>query len=375
MKLKLVLVCLGFVINLGAQNSDKADQLYATGNYAKAIKAYKTSKDVETVLAKIAKSYIAIGNYEEGLSYYIKAIEANSDDALLKYDYAKLLSRTKSYEAANSIFSNLIKNDSLNPNYHYELGLVLQKQKDTTAHDEFLKTFDLDATHQKAIFKVAKQLIIKRKFEEAHRFLDKGLESYANNVELISLKAQAYYFQEYYTHAVVWFNKLIDLGEVSEFIHEKLSLSYAQNSDYQDAIKHRKLVLNYSPKDANAMFVIGGYYQRISDFENAEKFISAALQLQDVSLSEEYQTLGTILNRQKKYEAAIKAFQKSLKEDASNIMAEFFLLRTKDEFYADIDTKITMYEKYLAKHKKSMFLTYAERRLKELKEEKFLQED
>lgn len=69
------------------------------------------------------------------------------------------------------------------------------------------------------------------------------------------------------------------------------------------------------------------------------------------------------------------AFQKSLKEDPSNILSEFYILRTKDEFYGDIDSKIAMYEQYVAKHAKSRFLAFAEKRIKALKEEKFLQED
>ena len=93
----------------------------------------------------------------------------------------------------------------------------------------------------------------------------------------------------------------------------------------------------------------------------------------DRSLSDEYQRLGTIYNRQKKYEKAIKAFQKSLKEDPSNLMSEFFIIRTKDEFYADLDTKINMYETYIENNKKSPFLMFAEKRLKELQEEKFFE--
>jgi tetratricopeptide (TPR) repeat protein len=170
----------------------------------------------------------------------------------------------------------------------------------------------------------------------------------------------------------VWFNKLIDLGETSEFIHEKLSLSYAQNSDYNDAIYHRKQALKFNPSDANAIYVIGTYYQSLSDYEKAEEYIAQALKLMDRSLSDEYQRLGTIYNRQKKYEEAIKAFQKSLKEDPSNIMSEFFIIRTKDEFYADVDTKINMYETYIKNNPKSPFISFAERRLKDLKQEQFL---
>jgi tetratricopeptide (TPR) repeat protein len=375
MKFNVLLCCLVFMFTLGAQSpKDRADNLYANGNYTIAIEAYKSLENLDAVFDEIARAYIAIGNYGEGLANYKKAIVSNPENALLKYEYAKLLTKTKNYEEANQLFNSLIRIDSLNPNYHYELGVVLEKQKDSTALNEFIKTFDLDLKHQKAIFKIAKQHIIKQKFELAHRFIDIGLKSYADNVELISLKAQAYYFQEYYTHSVVWFKKLLELGEKSEFIHEKLSLSCAQNSDYEDAIYHRKQALKYSPNNANAIFVIGGYYERLSDFEKAEDYISRALKLKDVSLSDEYQKLGTVLNRQKKYGKAIKAFQKAKKEDPSDIMSEFFLLRTKDEFYADLDAKIDLYEDFIKAKDKSPFLIFAKKRLKELKEEKFLED-
>ncbi len=361
---------------INSQNSkEKADQLFASGNYTKAIEAYKTLKSLDEVYDKIAKAYIAIGNFGNGLEYYEKATTVNPEDTLIKYEYAKLLTKAKKYTEANQLFRRLIQLDSLNPNYHYELGVVLEKQRDTTTIDKFMKAYGLDFTHQKAIFKIAKHHLIKRKFETVHQFVDKGLESYANNVELISLKAQAYYHQDYFTHSVVWFNKLLDLGEKSEFIHEKLSLSYAQNSDYEDAIYHRKQALKFNPYDANAMFVIGNYFYRLNNFEKAEEYISKSLKIQDVPLSNEYQRLGTIYNRQKKYEKAIKAFQKSLKEDSSNTMAEFFLIRTKDEFYADLDTKIRLYEGFLANKAKGPFKMYAEERLKQLKEEKFLEQD
>lgn len=55
-------------------------------------------------------------------------------------------------------------------------------------------------------------------------------------------------------------------------------------------------------------------------------------------------------------------------------MSEFFLLRTKDEFYADLDAKIDLYEDFIKAKDKSPFLIFAKKRLKELKEEKFLED-
>ncbi|WP_299128164.1 tetratricopeptide repeat protein [uncultured Winogradskyella sp.] len=373
-KLSTVFLCC--VISVKAQNSKQnADQLFANGYYSKAIEAYNLVAEKAEVYDNIAKAYIAIGNYNKAALNYENAIASNPDNLLFKYEYAKLLTKTKRYTESGNLYRKLIEIDSLNPNYHYELGIVLEKQKDTLAISEFIKAYRLDGNHQKAIIKIAKRHIYKRRFKQANTLIDKGLQTNSEQIELISLKAQAYYYQEYYTHAVVWFNKLIDLGEESEFIHEKLSLSYAQNSDYEDAIRHRRKALKYSPNDANAMFVIGTYYQRLSNFEKAEEYMSKSLKLRDVSLSDDYQRLGTVLNRQKKYKQAIKAFQKSLKEDSSNVMSEFFIIRTKDEYYADIDTKIKMYQDFLKKRTKSPFRPFAEQRLGELKQEKFSDKD
>lgn len=360
---------------LGAQT--KAEQLFVTGNYSKAIAAYQKCKTCkpQVVNHKIAQAYEALGNYKKALAYYKKAINVAPNNLQIKYQYAKLLSKTKAYKDAKFNFEKLIENDSLNPNFHYQLGLVLQKQKDSLAQLYFKKAFSLDSTHQKAIFKIAKQHIIKRRFKEAHQILDIGLNNYQENVELISLKAQAYYFQEYYTHAIDWFNKLINLGEKSEFIHEKLSLSYAHNSDYKDAIFHRKEALNYNPYDATAMFVIGTYYEHISDLKNAEDYMLKALKLLDQSLDAEYQTLAFLYNRQKQYDKAIEAYKKAKKEAPKNVMIDFYLLMSKDKYYADYNTRVKLFENFIKNNPKHPLLSIAKRRLSEIKEDQFLKKE
>ena len=55
--------------------------------------------------------------------------------------------------------------------------------------------------------------------------------------------------------------------------------------------------------------------------------------------------------------------------------SEFYLLRAKDEFYADIDAKISMYEKFIKNNSDSPFKQFAQERLKNLKEEKFIKEN
>jgi tetratricopeptide (TPR) repeat protein len=162
------------------------------------------------------------------------------------------------------------------------------------------------------------------------------------------------------------------MGESSEFIHTKLSMLHAEFSDYELAIEQRKLVLKYNAYSSESMLLIGSYYNRLKDYKSAEKYIRQSLDLKDVPLDYEYQLLGTVLNRQDKHKEAIEAFQISLNENPDNISSEFYILSTKDKYYADVDSKIKLYEDFRDKYPETFYAKFVSRRIKELKEEKFI---
>ncbi len=352
-----------------------ADSLLANGNYSEAIKVYKTYKNVDAISYKLAQSYTAIGNYDEALNFYQRSIQADPDNALLKYEYAKLLSKTRNFQTASSVFKQLIATDSQHPNYHYELGLVYEQLRDSSALSEFKTSFNLDSGHQKAIFKLAKRHLQKREFDSVDYFIDIGLKTYENNLELISLKAQNYYWKKDYKTAAVWFEKLLTLGEDSQFLHEKLSFSYSEISEVEKAIEQQKLALAKEPRNIDNNYILGSLFTRVSDYKQAENYVSKALELADLPLDSEYMNLGTIQNHQKKHQAAIQSFEKALVENPNNMYAAFFLVYTKDDFYKDIDTRIKLYEDFMAKYPESPFSYKVKSRLSELKQEKFMNTD
>src|SRR5690606_26228661 len=144
MKQIIVVIFTLILINSNAQTSvlKTADSLYARGNYAKAIEAYKTHQPLETVHSQIAKAYLAIGNYDEALAHYQLAVASQPQDDLLAYDYAKLLSRFNKTNEALTIFNDLSEKDKNNPNYHYRIGLLLEQKSDTAAYHKFLKAMN-----------------------------------------------------------------------------------------------------------------------------------------------------------------------------------------------------------------------------------------
>lgn len=376
----LILISITFVLlKAEAQTSSLtvADSLYSMGNYTKAIKAYEQYPKKEETFEKIAKAYVALGNYEQALSFYDKAYKSDSANVLLKYDYAKFLKRMKLNDEAETFFRDLLDADSQNPNFHYELGLILEKTPDSIikAQESFHKAIQLDDTHQKAIFKVAKYHLAKRDHELAEKYINKGLESYVENKELMSLKAQNFYWQDMYDDAAVWFQKLVDLGESSQFLHEKLSFCYVRLYDNKNALLHCEKALKYDPNNSTNLYILGQIYQQEDDYANAEKYYKQALEIEDVPLDAEYVKLATVLNHQGKYEESIKTLQKALRENPDNIRARFFMLNTKTAYYEDIDEKIRLHEEFIKKYPDGWHARMAQRTLDKLKEEKFMQED
>lgn len=354
---------------------NRADSLYATGNYSKAIEQYKSFDKPSNVFEKIAKSYMALGNYDEALSNYSKAMEANPNNALLKFDYAKVLYNTKKYKESSLLFGQLIETDDQNPNYQYEFGQTLEAMQDSTAMHYYRNAFELDTTHQKSIYKIGRQLLVARNHVASLKYIEIGLGSYANNVELINLKAQNYYWMQEYRESAKWFEKLIELGESSQFIHESLRFCYAQHFNYKKAIEQGLLALQYDPKNYKNLFVQGQLYEGLENYAKAEEYMSLALEIRDIPLDEEYRKLGYVLNLQQKYKEAIEVLNTSLKINPNNQRTEFYLLNAKDRYYKDIDTRLKLYEDFKMKNPDGNYDYWIDRRIKELKEEKFMKSD
>lgn len=351
------------------------DSLYLHGNYTKAIAAYKNHENQDEVYKNIAKSYRALGIFDEALLHYENSLKVDPRDALTLFDYGKLLAKVKKTKEALTVFYQLIDIDYRNPNYHYESGLVLQQLNDSTSQNRFHNAYDLDHTHQKAIFQIAKFHLIKRHHNTVDKYIDIGLKSYANNKELISLKAQNYYWKKDYETAAIWFEKLLALNESTQFVHEKLSFCYARSYEPEKAIKHQLIALKFDPKNEQNLFSLGQLYIKVNDFKNAEKYVKQALIIMDRPLNEEYVKLATIYNLQNRNEEAIAMFKRAIAENPQNVDSHFFLVLTLDKYYEDVDARIKLYEDFNKKFPDHALAQYALERISKIKEEKHMKTD
>lgn len=365
----------GIVLKVEAQSSTLriADSLYTYGDYSNAIQKYKEiiSPD-EYVLLQIAKAHKAKGTYTDALQYYKRAIHKNTISSV-QLEYAKLLMVTGKFTEADSIYTKLTSNYPKNPDFQYRLGLLKKKQKDTTAISYFKEAFRLDSTHQKSCFEISKYFLKKRNYNMVWDMANKGLHTYPENVELLSILGQNFLLRKDYYSALPYFQKLLNQNQESEFIHSKLGICYSKTYEYKKAIPHFKEVLRYNNKSPNIYSLLAHAYQQEKMYKEALENYKMALALKDIPLEEDLFNIAMAYRHQEQWKKAIEYAKLALKENPNYSRAQYQLAAFADAYYKDPKTKIKYYNMYLKKFetdkKRDYFNTIIKKRVAQLEEE------
>lgn len=350
-----------------------ADSLYAVGSYSEAIEELEKLDDPsEAVLVTLARAQKANGNPAAALANYETVLRSNPNRVLTAVEYAKLLASSGKLVEADSIFKQLVKKYPINANFHYQLGLVREEQQDSTAMSHYNITVLLQKNHQQALAKVAKSELVRGKLARAERLSKQGLETNPTNRTLLSILAQAYYFQKEYQLAIEEFEKLVELGSGSEFIHTRLGKSYYFLENYDKAIEHYKAALNYEDENYDTHYSLGKLYALTGEYKNSEGHLLTAILLKAVTLDEEFTSLGLTYKLLEEPKKALAYFDRAVEENPDNERAMFERAIAADSYYRDLETRLNYYRAYLEKFGQdgsSRMVKLAESRIKDIREE------
>lgn len=389
----LVLLVLAIINKAEAQTSALpiGDSLYAVGSYHQAIQVWdQVQPKDERLYLKLARAYQAQGNLNAALENYAVAAGA-IDQTIARTEYGKLLIKTNNFKKADSIFSTLIDAYSDNPNFYYLRGWANQNNsrkindsttsKSVTATPSYIQDYKtaiaLDSTHQKALYETAKFYLKQKEYGLVEQLCNKALASYGANVEIISILAQNYYYKGWHAEAITWFEKLLELGQKSQFIHEKLGSSYYNDHMYELAIEQYKQALTFNPEDYYLHGILAKLYNYIENFKLAEQHGLAAIYYKDLPLDADYYTLASTYKLNKKWSLAMDYLNKALAENPDLERAVYAKAVVADNYYADKQLVIKLYENYIKKFDKDFnpLAQSAKARLKMLKTEVFMADD
>ncbi|MDP2058346.1 MAG: tetratricopeptide repeat protein, partial [Flavobacteriaceae bacterium] len=346
----LIYILLAIALQAEAQTSALAigDSLYRLGNYSKAISYYEKENAAHANL-QIARAYLALGNQDKAVEKYENIVLTNPQAQAALFELGKIYFNQNQTQKADSLFRKLIEKDSLNPQYYYELGLINTTKNLVESLKLFKKAYQIDTTYIKAIYQIGKTHLMFRKADSALAYVDKGLLLSPNAADLINIKAQSHFYEKNYYSAIEQYNRLIEINQASIFIYKDLAKCYEGTNQYELAICTHEKLLQYNEEDADVIYDMGLAYKELDAPDYAMKLIEQSIEARYYNFSREYQDIGDIYLKQKKYNQALNYFKKATDEDGNNHFLAFKVCLIVDLHFKDLNTKLNYYQNYLTK--------------------------
>lgn len=350
---KFLLIILCFIgIKAGAQTSalSISDSLAAIGKQSEAIDLLKnTEPKTDKIYLKLAKLYQATGKDPRAKENYKMVLKLNPERLLTAIEYGDFLIETNDIIKADSLFGKLIDKYPDNANFQYRMGLIKEKQDDKMAEHFYYRAISLDSTHQGAIYKVAKKHLQRNKFSNAIELSKIGLDANSNNVSLLSILAQSYSASRQFEKAIPVYEKLVELGQGSEFIYDKLGFAYYRMENLPKAAENFKNSLELEDRNSGTHYNLGKIYNQMGELQKAEQHLLMSLLIKKQPVDAEFLSLGLNSKDQRKYKEAFNYFEKALQENPKNERALLEKAIAADAYFQDKSSVLNLYQQYLDK--------------------------
>lgn len=364
------------------------------------------------LLAKKGLVYNSLQDYQNALAAFSEALQLKPDNAQLMTEMAETLSLLGNQADAENYFKNAVEEDPGNLPLKAKLGRVYINQKKLKqAYGIFSEIFAIDSTNvywnkqlAYCAFQVGKRLQAVHLYEmvleanprdfgtysnlihcynrnkEAESILavlDKGQQEFPGNAELILERANFYFKTRKHKSAMHEFENYFEAE--GDSIYE-IVMNYAISTYFADdenkAMKILERLFGANPNDPFVQFYMSLCYKKMNNYPEAEKYMQWAI---DASypdyLSDMYHHLGQIFGQQRKFEASIRALQKSNELDPKNVEVLFEIATTYEEFNSNKTLAMNYYRIHLKEAgEEGQNVNYALDRISRIKEELFFEE-
>lgn len=353
-----------------------ADVYEKTGDYRQSISYLERVLDEKPSLKikeKLGRNYQYHGNTDKAIAYQQEVLAKSPNNLLLAYNLAKLYKANRQTPKAVPLLKKLITADPTNPNYPYQLGKALEKlSKDPTKF--YLRAYELDSTHIKSIYGLAKYYKKVKVRDSSGIFIDKGLALSSNNLNFLQLKAQHEFLDKVYDSTLVYLKKLEKQKFETPFVLKLFGLAYYNLADYEHAIEYFKKALAKDLTDHTLYYNLGLCYKELGDYKNARFSLTRSIVAQRTSVDRAYYQLALMSIEHKKYEEALKYLKKGYQNNKRNHLILFDLAMVSDQYYKDKKIALKYFEDYVFYFEKvnEEKTAYAKSKIKEIKKDLFI---
>lgn len=246
------------------------------------------------VLDVIAGCRFGMGDTDEAEAYYVRALEADPEDALAKVGMGNLHRERGNLARAIEAFRQAVKLDGELWQAHYNLGQALHlesKARDFRGADPLM---------EEAIF----HLVTALKQEPFPGFMG----------NLYKSLGELFLYTRQYEHAQRFFKKLVDHPDFGHLASFYLGLAYLSLNKPKNAIAYFRTYLQKEPDSAIAYSKIALCYLEVDRFEQAREACEQALHSEPGNVMARF-TRGCTAMAEGNFGEASRDFESILDED------------------------------------------------------------
>lgn len=351
-------------------------------NYQKALKSYSDALQLDPnnveILGEMAEGLSTLGNIFDAITFYKKVIELDTTNLVLTGKLGRVYINLKEYKNAYNIFEGIYLKDSTNVYWNKQFAYcsfrILKRKQAVYLYEKVLEANPRDYG---SYSNLAHAYDSKNEPDKILALLEKGLQEFPNDNDLLLERANFYFRSKNYKKARDAFNNYFEAGGDSIFdigLNYGISTYFANEVDNALAIFNKLFRLN--PNDMFVMYYISLCNKKQKNFEEAEKMMQWAIEATVPDyVAEMYHHLGQIFGQQRKFKESIAALNKAYQLAPKKHEALFEIATTYEEFNSNKTLALNYYRLYLKEvDEGGDNVNYALDRITKIKEELFFEE-
>jgi tetratricopeptide (TPR) repeat protein len=302
-----------------------AGQVYsALGKNSQAEKALKTvlkfkPEEIDTHL-KIAKIQVEQRNYGSATSTLKKVIELDPSLGSAQQTLGDVYLKMRKWKEAIPPLTKAVELDPDNTKVYYLIGTAQEELREFGQAEEAFKTY-LEKNPGEpgdAYYHLGISQMELNKLEEAKASLERAAEIDAQNAQIVSKLAEAYYKTGQYDKAAESYTQLTEMiPEDAKYYFNTIVKMYDEAGMQEKAIEATKKMIALNPQDADAVYNLGYMYVKLKNYDEAIETFKRAIEIRpDFEFA--YSNLGYCYTQQKKYNESIETYKKLVEINPQN---------------------------------------------------------
>lgn len=297
-------------------NIEKALELY--------MELYKMNTTNATVCFELAQIYAAGNQREDALFFAERAATLEPDNKWILMLLASAYRNFDNQQKEIEVFKQLIKIDSLYPDYRFELAISYQQYE---RFDEALATLnELEAILgvNEIISNQKKEIYLEQgDLDGAVKEIEKLIKTYPKNVEYYGTLAQIYMVNGKEKDALKVYDKMLEIAPDDPRPHLDLAQYYKDQRDFEKSIYHLKKAMVSPTLDIDKKIgVLLSLYDASGNDSILKKesydMLSSIIE-QNPNDPKAYAIYGDFLSRDQKNHEALAMYKKATRLDGGNI--------------------------------------------------------